>query len=840
MDVDNRDPVSDTHESTDQSHTTAHADHIDPLFAEEEIPNEEADEGLLISIQLHTGFLIPELDNTHPPDLLDGSDSETESPPPLRRSTRGRHAPRPYWELPKPQDVNDMDDDEVIYHVHRIFRDSAVDDSSRSDAMLQMPTGRAETSDSTYSMADPLDPSDMKEDMTFQEVLFQANIIKVLDKMLPVVKPIIALQSRIKEYDDINKPYPRQLRRQLDRTLHQFEEKYGSLLSTLEQSRVRINKARAPNLQFDWTKAANSSTPADADKVNIMDAPPKPKGINDMLTHRFMPYFLKAMQVEYESLIGHKIWEPVTKQDIPGNRRPIRSKWIFDYKTDPLGYIERFKARLVAVGTSQIEGIDYDQTHSSVVKIKVVRIFIALSALLGFHLRTADVVTAYLYGDLETANYMEMPRGFEQTHPDGRPLFCKLVKSLYGLHQSGREWFKKLKNGLTDLGFTQLKSEPCAFIRFDPVSNQLTVLLTYVDDIMIASGNREQTEAIKEELKTKFALREGSEDANWILKIRIEKLDTGTWLGQPAYIEKLLRKQDLWDLPISKQFRTPMSVTYKHDRLSPLLNADDTTRYASLIAQYLYLAMTTRPDILYATNTLAQFQREPHSSDMEAALRIAGYLRFTHDHGLFYARDSDPKAETIVFESESSSSPIIQIPTNFPIEGFADASYGQEVDRKSRAAYMIMLGGCLVAWYSKNINQTVLSSTEAEINALVEGIKETIWFRDFLRELGAVAQPPTVLHQDNQSVIAIAQNPIHHARVKHFELKTHFIHENVEGSIIKLVYCPTKLMLADILTKALAAVDHWRIMDLMGMRSLSKLETSTRANHIRKINIAYH
>ena len=127
----------------------------------------------------------------------------------------------------------------------------------------------------------------------------------------------------------------------------------------------------------------------------------------------------------------------------------------------------------MAVGYNQRKGTDYNETHSPVVKSKVVRLLLAMSAVLGMSVEQLDVDTAYLYGTLSETNYMKLPQGFEEVDDDGNPLVGKLIKSLYGLRQSGREWYKTLKEYLESIGFTSLKSDSCTFYRIDPKTKAL-------------------------------------------------------------------------------------------------------------------------------------------------------------------------------------------------------------------------------------------------------------------------------------------------------------------------------------------------------------------------------
>jgi hypothetical protein len=126
---------------------------------------------------------------------------------------------------------------------------------------------------------------------------------------------------------------------------------------------------------------------------------------------------------------------------------------------------------------------------------------------------------------------------------------------------------------------------------------------------------------------------------------------------------------------------------------------------------------------------------------------------------------------------------------------------------------------------SKKQPVVALSSTEAEYYALSEAMKETIWIRHLMEEIDLTLNDPTIVHQDNMSTIAIAVNPIQHQRVKHMDIKVHFLRDHLHKKDAVLMYCPTEDMVADILTKALPTKAHQKFTQLMGLRSLSQIQT---------------
>lgn len=659
-------------------------------------------------------------------------------------------------------------------------------------------------------------------DKTINKHLFKA-FCKIVGEVQRGLGHLAELVRAEDESIKMGKPLSRNLRRHVAQAQKDINRVYAKSMVALDDKRDRINRARLPDLKFDWNDVADSVNPKE--RFHVSEVPKPPTTVREMMESKFQKYFMRAMLAEMESLRNYDVYDVTT---LPKGRRAVSSKWVFDYKTDPQGFIERFKARLVAVGSSQVPGRDYNETHSPVVKIKVIRTLLAISCLLGLKVEQIDVNTAFLNGTLSETNFMKLPKGFEQVGLDGKPLVAKLKKSLYGLHQAGREWYKTLKAFLIEIGFEDLMSDACTFLKLDETTGQLIIVVVYVDDLLLACKDPKVLADIKTQIQSKFGIKDLGE-AEWILKIQIQRFASSMWLGQTAYIEKILREHECWDIAVSKMKATPMEVSWTHDEMDTPLNDLDNQRYTRIIAELLYLAQMTRPDIMYAVNVLAQFQRgNARTCDMNAAMRVLRYLRKTWDLGLYYSPDSG--SDILVFSSENAESingkpRRIRLPDGYEPEMFTDASYAQETDRKSRSAYVFMVFGCPVIWYSKKQTVTALSSTEAELYALVEGIKEATWMREFLSEVGFDLDKPFTLQQDNQSVIAIAANPIHHARIKHMEVKTYYVRENVDNERLKLVYCPTELMIADILTKALAKCDHERLVGLMNMRSLSGLQS---------------
>lgn len=211
------------------------------------------------------------------------------------------------------------------------------------------------------------------------------------------------------------------------------------------------------------------------------------------------------MNEELESLELNHTWE-VT--DLPPQRKAIGSKWLYKTKFNADGSLDKYKARLVILGNHQRPGEDYNQTFAPVAKMTTVRSLLAVAALQGWDIQQMDVKNAFLLGDLEEDVYIKLPLGYsaqgtriqvlsegESYSPAPTIQVCKLHKSLYGLKQAPRQWFSKLSTALQGHQFVQSKNDYSLFIKRQ--SDTITIILVYVDDLLIAGNNSDAIAAAK-------------------------------------------------------------------------------------------------------------------------------------------------------------------------------------------------------------------------------------------------------------------------------------------------------------------------------------------------------
>jgi len=206
-----------------------------------------------------------------------------------------------------------------------------------------------------------------------------------------------------------------------------------------------------------------------------------------------------AMKDEIESLNSHNVWKIVDK---PYNAKIVKSKWIYSIKIDPSNKTKRYKARLVVAGFNQVKCRDYEESYSPVVHIEAWRTLLSIAAKRNIRVRFFDIKTAYLYGSIDEIVYMEAPPGFEKMIDINQ--ICKLQKSIYGLPQSGRNWFKRLRKELLDIGLKQLASDNCIFVYNK--ENVFVCISVYVDDISIIDNDIEAGNMFVEKLHKVFEL----------------------------------------------------------------------------------------------------------------------------------------------------------------------------------------------------------------------------------------------------------------------------------------------------------------------------------------------
>lgn len=493
------------------------------------------------------------------------------------------------------------------------------------------------------------------------------------------------------------------------------------------------------------------------------------------------PNWKPAMVEEYESLVKNGTWELKPLQ--PGHKA-VGSKWDFKLKLGPDGKVTRYKARFCAKGYTQVYGRDFEETFAPTAKFTTIRLLLAVAAQLKCTIYQMDIKTAYLNADLEETVFVQQPQGFEQEGPGGEPLYCLLRKSLYGLKQSGRNWYKLLRSHLLELGFKSCDHDQCLFIK-----DQRYFLAVYVDDIIYFSPDSGFRQEFNSAMGARFKVGADSE-LHWFLGMRVYCHAGRITVNHEKYIDAVLLR---FGMDQCKSTSTPLAekVQLLKDDCpaegSPEAKQMRGLDYRGLVGSLNYLAVTSRPDIAYACHSLSCYLNNPGPTHWTAAKHVMRYLRGTKTKGLEYRHD----------------------PAGLVLKGYADADWAGDLNnRRSTSGYCFQVQGSAgaVSWGSKMQSTVATSTAEAEVNAAVLASQEVVHLLRVLKDMGYPQAPPTLIYVDNQAAIAISANPVKQARTKHFDIRVHYLRELVVDGLIKLTYIPTAENLADALTKGLGRI----------------------------------
>ncbi|CAI0435035.1 unnamed protein product [Linum tenue] len=510
----------------------------------------------------------------------------------------------------------------------------------------------------------------------------------------------------------------------------------------------------------------------------------EPKSYKDALKIEEWVFAMIEELTQFEYL---HVWDLVPR---PLNVTIIGTKWVFRNKSDELGIIIRNKARLVAQGYCQEEGIDYDETFAPVARLESILLLCAFASYMGFPLFQMDVKSAFLNGVIEEDVYVAQPPGFEDhRYPDH---VFRLNKALYGLKQAPRAWYDRLTSFLHDQNFVQGSVDKTLFIKHE--SSDLLLVQIYVDDIVFGSTNTQMCSSFCESMKSVFEMSLMGE-LKYFLGLQIKQTAHGTFISQSKYVSTMLQKFDMTTLNTCP---TPMATNVKLD-LDETGESVDESKYRGMIGSLLYLT-ASRPDIQYAVCLCARFQSQPKQSHLTAVKRIFRYLKGTSDVGIWYAKQDQ-----------------------FDLLGYTDSDFaGSLTDRKSTSGCCQFVGTSLVSWFCKKQGAVALSTAEAEYIAAGSSCAQLLWLKSQLNDYGLkVSSVP--LYCDNTSAICMTKNPVQHSRTKHIDIKYHFIRELVKDGHISLHHIPTEFQLADLFTKPLAADRFTFLCFEIGLRSLSSL-----------------
>ena len=482
-----------------------------------------------------------------------------------------------------------------------------------------------------------------------------------------------------------------------------------------------------------------------------------------------------GIRAEFAKMNKNKVWRKTKRSKMPPGRRCVKHKWVFDIKRDGT-----FKARLVACGYSQIPGVDFTDVYSPVVHDATFRIMLVAELKWKLKSKIVDVESAFLNGDLEEEIYMDCPDGMEHDPED----CLLLLKAIYGLVQSARQFFKKFVSILRKIGFVPSSADPCLMIRRCNLG--MVYLAMYIDNCYCNGNGAAIDDSIKGIVKNglNVTIKDDLEDY-LSCEIRFNKARTKAWLGQPHLIKKLEKKfGDLVKhLMEYKTPGTPQTGIVRPKEEDLLIGEHQQEMYRSGVGMLLYLVKHSRPDIANAVRELSKCMTGANAAAYEELLRVIKFVLDTRDYGLKLA----PKWED---------------PMLWELKIYSDSDWaGDKDNRKSVTGFIVFLLGAPILWRSKAQGSVALSSTEAEFYALSESAKEIKFIVQVLISMGIPVKIPIIVRVDNVGAIFMSENVSTSSRTKHVDTRYHFVREFVEEGFVKIIFVRSEDNISDPFTK---------------------------------------
>ena len=522
----------------------------------------------------------------------------------------------------------------------------------------------------------------------------------------------------------------------------------------------------------------------------------EPSNYTEAITCPSSTNWLLAMQEEMESLQRNGTWELC---NLPKGRRALTAKWIYKKKEGIPGVEDaRWKARLVVRGCNQREGIDYNEVFSPVVRHTSIRLLLSIVTLFNLELEQLDVKTAFLHGELEEEIYMRQPEGFAV--PDKEHMVCKLKKSLYGLKQAPRQWYKRFDTFMIDKGYIRSRYDNCVYFK-QYGDGSFIYLLLYVDDMLIASKDKNLISMLKSQLSKEFEMKDlGAAKRILGMEIHRDRKGEKLYLSQERYLEKVLSKFNMRDC---KAVSTPLAAHFRLSAECCPQTEEDINRmsnipYSSAVGSLMYAMVCTRPDLSHAVSVVSRYMHNPGKDHWEAVKWILRYVKGTVGKGLVFDKNKAATSDVV---------------------GYVDSDYAGDLDkRRSISGYIFTMCGGAISWKASLQSIAALSTTEAEYIAATEGVKEATWLRGLAIELG-IPQSGTVVHSDSQSAIHLTKNDAYHSKTKHISVKYHYVRDTVAAGEIMVKKVHTSENPADMLTKPLPIAKFEHCLDLVGVHS---------------------
>ncbi|CAI7803657.1 unnamed protein product [Closterium sp. NIES-54] len=522
----------------------------------------------------------------------------------------------------------------------------------------------------------------------------------------------------------------------------------------------------------------------DPDALDI----PTPRSYAEVIEGPYSSQWQAAMDAEMASWNSTGTYVDAVP---PPRANIVSGMWIFKVKRPP-GSSPVFKARYVARGFRQRQGVDYFQTFSPTPKMTTLWVLLHVAAHRDYELHSLDFSTAFLQGSLHEEIWLRRPLGFTGTFPPGTQ--WSLRRPVYGLRQAPREWHDTLRTTLAALGFAPSTADPSLFLRTD-TSLPPFYILVYVDDLVFATADTAGLAYVKSELQKRHTCTDLGELRSYLgLQITRDKSRRTITLTQSHMVQQVLQR---FGFTYSSPQATPLPTRHSLSALPSDESVESSGPYPELVGCLMYLMTCTRPELAYPLSILARYvaPRRHRPEHMAAAKRVLRYLCSTSGMGLVLG----------------GRSPVV-------LTGHADASWADDqATQRSSQGYSFSLGSGSVSWRSTRSSSVLGSSCEAEVYAGAMAAQELLWLTYLLIDLGEPPRSPPVLYVDNKAMLALCREQRLEHRTKHIALRYFLARELQQRGQLRLAYVASEANTADVFTKALAPRDHQCFCTQLGL-----------------------
>ncbi|CAI7871660.1 unnamed protein product [Closterium sp. NIES-53] len=465
---------------------------------------------------------------------------------------------------------------------------------------------------------------------------------------------------------------------------------------------------------------------------------------------------------------------------------PYSSHWVKRPPSSP----PVFKARYVARGFSQRQGVDYFQTFSPTPKMTTLQVVQHVAAQRDYELHSLDFSTAFLHGSLHEEIWLHRPPGFTESFPPGTQ--WSLRRPVYSLRQAPREWHDTLRTTPLALGFAHYTADPSLFLRTDTLLPPFYILV-YIDDFVFATADTAGLAHVKSELQKRHTCTDLGELRSYLgLQITRDRAQRTITLTQSHMAQQVLQR---FDFTYSSPQATPLSTRHSLSALPSDESVEPSGPYPELVGCLMYLMTCTRPHLSYPLSILARYvapgrHRPEH---MATTNRVLRYLCSTSGLGLVLG----------------GRRPVV-------LTGHADASWADDqATQRSSQGYTFSLGSGSVSWRSTRLSSVLSSSCEIEIYAGAMAAHELRWLTYLLIDLGEPPCSPPDLYVDNKAMMALCREHRVEHRMKHIALCYFLARELQQRGQLRLAYVASQANTADVFTKALQPCDHQRFCTML-------------------------